>query len=131
MDSIAPHQQLPPKRILVVEDDLVGAHTIRTVLAMDGHTVEVSRDAEGALAMFEAYPYDLVITDFLLGQVDGLQLAAAIKKHTPTTPIILITAYAEKLHGTMGKVSNVDQVVSKPFSTAQLKEALWKAFPAG
>ncbi len=129
MDATTPRQQVAPKRILVVEDDQVAAHTIRTVLALDGHSVEVSRDAERALAMFAATPFDLVITDFLLGQTDGLELAAAIKKHTPTTPIILITAYAEKIQGSMGKVSNVDQVVSKPFSRAQLQEALRKVYP--
>jgi CheY-like chemotaxis protein len=130
MASTEFRQRIPPKRILVVEDELVAAHSIRTVLTVDGHTVEIAGDGEQALAMFKAGEYDLIVTDFKLGKMDGLELAEAMKQHSPATPIILITAYAEGIGGGMGKVSNIDLVLAKPFSVAELQEALRRIFPA-
>lgn len=121
-------RRIPPKRVLVVEDEPLVGITIQKVLLVDGHTVEVAADGPQALSMFGASHYDLVITDFQLGQMDGLEVAAAIKKLSPTKPIILITAYAEKINSSMGKVSNVDLVLNKPFSVAQLHEAVGKIF---
>jgi CheY-like chemotaxis protein len=130
MGSTELHQRIPPKRILVVEDEVVAALSIRTVLAADGHVAEIAENAEQALDMFKAAEYDLVITDFKLAKMDGLELADAIKQQSPATPIILITAYAEKIGGSLGEVSNVEVVLSKPFSVAGLQDAMRKLFPA-
>jgi DNA-binding response OmpR family regulator len=124
-----PSQPLPPKQILVVEDDLVLAQTIRVTLALEGHKVEIAADAEQALTMFETGDYDLVITDFKLPKMDGLELAQVIKERAPSRPIILITAHAEAVFG-MGNVSNVDNLLGKPFSSAELQGALVKVFQA-
>lgn len=119
-------QGAAPRRILVVEDETVAALSIRTVLVADGHAVDIAADGEQALGMFSGGGgYDLVITDFKLAKLDGLELAQVIKQVSPATPIILITAYADKLSPT-GTVSNVDVVVNKPFSVAQLQAALSK-----
>ncbi len=121
---------IPPKRILVVEDEVLAAQTIRTILTVDGHSVEIAAEGEQAMALFLAGDYDLVITDFRLGTIDGLELAAAMKQRSPVTPIILVTAYADKVSQGMGKVSNIDLLLSKPISVAQLHEAMAKLFPA-
>ncbi len=121
---------IPPKRILVVEDEVLAAQTIRTILTVDGHSVEIAAEGEQAMALFLAGDYDLVITDFKLGTIDGLELAAAMKQRSPVTPIILVTAYADKVSQGMGKVSNIDLLLSKPISVAQLHEAMAKLFPA-
>ncbi len=78
--------------------------------------------------MFEAGNYDVVITDFKLPKMDGLELAEAIKKRAPSRPVILITAYAESVKGALGAVSNVDVLLGKPVSLARLQEALQKVF---
>src|SRR5262245_22649711 len=88
-------KRLPSKRILVAEDDLMVAHTLRMALTVDGHFVEMVEHGEQALARFEAGKHDLVIADFKMANMDGLELAEAIKKISPSTPIILLTAYTE------------------------------------
>jgi CheY-like chemotaxis protein len=118
---------IPPKRILVVEDDLVAAQTLRVVLTVDGHCVEIAGDGEQALTMFEN-AHDLVITDFKLPKMDGLEVAQAIKERAPSCPVILITAYAESVQSSMGKVSNVDFLIGKPFTVDQLHQTLRKIF---
>ena len=125
-----PRQRIPPKRVLVVEDDVLVAHSIRMVLAADGHTVEMAQDGEQGLAKFKAGEYDLILTDFQLGKIDGLELADAIKQHSPEKPVVLITAYTEAINNSMGEVSNVDLLLRKPVSAAELQEALRKIFPA-
>jgi len=117
-------QPVSPKRILVVEDEMLAALSIRTVLMADGHLVEMTESAERALVLLQASQYDIVLTDFKLPKMDGLELADMIKRDYPGMPVILITAYAEKVGGCLGKVSNVDLVLSKPFSVPELKRAV-------
>ena len=123
------HQTIAPKRILIVEDDLLVAHTIRMALTVDHHTVSVAESGEQALAAFRLGKHDLVITDFKMGEMDGLELAAAIKQDSPTTPVILITAHADSIRSEMGSVSNVDYLLGKPLSVLDLHAAISKLFP--
>jgi CheY-like chemotaxis protein len=91
---------------------------------LDRHVVEIAENAEIALAMFKASQYDLVITDFKLARMDGLQLAAAIKHDSPATPVFLVTAYLEQF---TGNLPNIDLVLGKPFSVAEFQAAVRKA----
>jgi CheY-like chemotaxis protein len=120
---------LPAKRILIVEDDPILAHTFRMALVVDGHSVEIAEDGSKALALFQLGKHDLVITDFKMANMDGLELAEVIKMRSPATPIILLTAYLELIKGTDGKVSNVDVLLGKPCSIMDLQGALQKIFP--
>ena len=111
-----------------MEDDFVLAQTIRVALTVAGHQVEIAGDGEKALALLETGDRDLVITDFKLPKMDGLELAQAIKERVPSCPIVLITAYAEAVLAA-GKVTNVDYLLGKPFSMGQMHGALTKIFP--
>ncbi len=123
-------RKIPAKRILVVDDEPQVAETIRMVLTYSGHTVEIAEDANLALQKFEAGKYDLVITDFALGKMNGLELARLIKQQSATQPIMLITAYAESVAMGEERLANVNFLLGKPFSLTQLQEGLNKIFPA-
>jgi CheY-like chemotaxis protein len=97
-------------------------------LTVDGHTVEVTEDGEQALALFKVRKHDLVITDFKMANMDGLELAEAIKRIFPATPIILLTAHAESITAAGGPVSNVDVLLRKPCSVRELQDSLEKIF---
>ena len=124
-------ERMAPKRILVVEDDPLVAHTLQMALAVDGHTVDVAENGEQALQLFAQGDHDLVITDFKLPGMDGLELAQAIKERAATKPIILITAHADAIKGPMGKVSYVDLLMGKPVSVPELHAAIRKVLSAG
>ena len=116
---------LSPRRILIVEDDPLTAHSLRLALSVERHSVDIANDGRQALTMFEIKGgYDVVITDFKIPTMDGLELAEAIKQRSPSTPVLLITAFAETVGGMMGSVSNVDMLLPKPVSLAKLQEAL-------
>lgn len=113
-----------------MDDEPQVAETIRMVLTYGGHTVEIAEDGKQALDKFEAGKYDLIITDFALGKMNGLELARAIKSRSATQPIMLITAYAESVAMGEERLANINFLLGKPFSLSQLQEGLDKIFPA-
>jgi two-component system response regulator VicR len=121
-------KRLSPKRILVAEGDLMVAHTLRMALTVDGHEVELADDGEQALARFEGGKHDLVIANFKMAKMDGLELAEAIKRRSQSTQVILLTDYTEGLTAAGGPVSNVDVVLRKPCSISELQASLEKLF---
>jgi CheY-like chemotaxis protein len=127
-DTVIP-RKIPAKRILVVDDEPQVADTVRMVLAMSGHKVEVVQSARRALEVYEAGKYDLVISDFSLGNMNGLELAREIKQKCATQKFILITAYAESMSLKKEGMACIDFLMSKPFPLTQLQEALEKVFP--
>ena len=100
--------KVSPKRILVVDDEPAVAETIRMVLAISGHQIDLAADGEAALEIFEPGKYDLVITDMSLLRMNGLELARNIKTRSAQQPIILITAYAESLMADDSCLADID-----------------------
>ena len=103
-------------RILVVDDE----HMVRTILdkllTLKGHTVLQAESGDDALRLLESHDLDLVITDLGMPQMNGRQLAHAIRKKHPGLPIVLLTGDTEA-----GEPSeDVDIVLSKPFKIDQL-----------
>src|SRR5579863_3974603 len=116
MQPSTTRKQVSPKRILVVDDEPPVAETIRLVLASSGHAVEVAGDAQQALGLYQAGRFDLVITDFSLPGMDGLDLARELKRLSASQPIIMITAYAQMMASDGETVPNIDFLMGKPFS---------------
>lgn len=131
MSRAAHPGSIPPKRILVVDDEPQVADTIRMVLALSGHTIEVVDSGDRALELFQPGKYDLIISDYSLGKMNGLELARSIKMRCVTQPIILITAYAETMAMQKELLVDVDFMLGKPFALTQLHEALATVFSAG
>src|SRR6516164_4846081 len=75
METPGFRRKLKPKTILVCEDDAMVAETLRMALSVDGHKVDTAGDGEQALGMFADAKYQLVITDFTIAKMDGLELA--------------------------------------------------------
>lgn len=111
----------PAKNILLVDDDLEVREAIRLLLAIDQHNVTEAGSGQEALRLFAGSSYDLVITDYLMPEMLGDELAHRIKALAPAQPILMITAYLEKL----GQIRQpVDAVVGKPISLDALRRAM-------
>ncbi len=108
-----------PWRILVVDDQPVFVNILRYYLAHDLHTVETAHDGHEALEKFRARTFDLVITDRAMPHMHGEELAAAIKKISPRTRVILLTGYS----GDEARVPapSLDAVILKPVTHAALR----------
>jgi CheY-like chemotaxis protein len=114
------------KRILVVDDGPELPKALRLMLTVSGgYKIDIAAEGDSALSTFEAGKYDVVITDYKMPWMNGLQLAAAIKERSPRQPIILITAYTESI-AVQDWQSKVDFFLQKPFSVEELQAALAK-----
>jgi CheY-like chemotaxis protein len=122
---------ITPKSILVVDDEPLVADTLRLLLGMDNHRVELASDGETALARYEGGRFDLVITDLLMPGMDGLELARLIKARVPEQRILLATGHLEAVSNNEKMRQNIDGLLGKPFSQEELREALKAVFPGG
>ena len=109
------------KRILLVDDQKSVREAINFLLRLDHHTVIEAADGVVALELFVRGHFDLVITDFEMPDMKGNELAARIKQASPTQPILMITAYAERLRDSDNPV---DVILDKPFQLQDLRQAM-------
>jgi two-component system, cell cycle response regulator CpdR len=115
-------------QILVVDDESAVSRAITMLLNHDGHTVQSADSGQAALAMFEPGRFDLVITDYSMQEMKGDQLAALIKERHPGQRIIMASAFAEDLKSGDKLKGTVDFLLNKPFSMAELREAVAQVF---
>ena len=118
-------------QILVVDDEATVCKAIKMLLEFDGHKVETADGAESALAILEKSKFDLIITDYSMGEVKGDRLAVQIKKAHPKQPIIMATAFAEDFRNSSGPNMAVNAVINKPFSLMELREVVAQVMNPG
>lgn len=119
------------KRILVVDDDPMVLKSLRDILEIDGHSVTSADGGQAGIDSFnEAHgndmPFSVVITDLGMPYIDGRKLATSIKQVSPTTPIIMLTGWGQRLVDDGDTPSHVDCVLSNPPKLSELREALRK-----
>jgi DNA-binding response OmpR family regulator len=105
--------------ILVVEDEPQLAELIGRQLMAAGHTVNFAADGMAALESLERSPADLVILDWMLPGLDGLEVCRRIRARS-ITPILMLTARAEESDRVLGLEVGADDYLTKPFSMPEL-----------
>ncbi|MFA0753860.1 MAG: hypothetical protein IMHGJWDQ_001639 [Candidatus Fervidibacter sp.] len=118
--------QLPPLRVLIIDNDETVAAALAEVLRQAGHKADVATSGFAGLQLFKPNAYEVVIVDWLMPGMDGLAVAQAIREIAPTQPIVLTTAWENQLDA--NAVSVVDAVIPKPWTPRSLWEALQQAF---
>jgi DNA-binding NtrC family response regulator len=106
--------------ILVVDDESGIRHLLADVLSDEQRQVETAASAMEALAKLADRPFDLAIVDLMLPEINGLQLAEAIRVLDPGTPVILITAYGTASFEEMASHPAIAQYTHKPFDLDRL-----------
>ena len=117
------------RQILVVDDEPAVCGAIKMMLKFDGHAVQTANGSKEALSLLEQGKFDLITVDYTMPGMKGDELAAVIKQRLPHQPIIMITAYAEMLKSSGDPLPGVDFIISKPFSLADLREAIAGVLP--
>jgi signal transduction histidine kinase len=112
-----------PLNILVVDDQPVLCQLMCEFLQNDFHSVDTAENGHEALERFRQGNFDLVITDQIMAEMNGEQLAAEIKKLAPKVPVILVTGFAENSVAPEAKEA-IDFILAKPMSRASLRRAL-------
>ena len=111
------------RRILLVDDDPGARESIKLLLTIDRHNVVEAQNGLEALERLRQMAFDLVIIDYFMPQMQGKELASHIRNAAPTLPILLVTAYREKL---VDGDTPVDEILAKPFGIAELRQATSK-----
>src|SRR5437773_3861594 len=114
------------RHILVVDDEPLVCETVTMLLRLDGHFVDTASSGAQALALFQPGKFDLVITDFFMPAMTGDKLAAEIKTRCPGQPVVMLTAYPEKIQSAGSPPKEIDLFISKPFEIQHLRDAIVK-----
>ena len=107
-------------RILVVEDEIKMAKVIASALKREGHAIDTSYSGAEGLAMAESEPYDLIVLDRMLPEVEGVEIVKKLRESNISTPVILLTALGTIKDKTTGLDSGADDYLVKPFSIDEL-----------
>jgi two-component system response regulator AtoC len=114
-------------RILVVEDDAVARDLLCEILRGEGFEVEAVDDGAPAVERAGDGRYDLVLSDVRMERVGGLDVLRAFTEKSPTTPVILITAFGD-VTGAMEAIGHgAYDYVSKPFNIEELRLTVARA----
>ncbi len=119
--------------ILVVDDDPDIRQVLKANLELHGFETVAAEDCREARAVLDRYLPALVILDLMLPDGDGLEICHALKKESPRTPVIMLTARDRLSDKVVGLDSGADDYVVKPFETleliARIKACLRRAAP--
>lgn len=115
-----------PKRVLLVDDE---PNTLEVLLAGlrplgQKYTFEAVNNAWAALDLLEKEHYDLIITDYLMPGMNGLELLQQVQKMSPTTEVVIMTAYGSEMLDKALEDLEVKGYLNKPFSLAQIRETV-------
>jgi DNA-binding response OmpR family regulator len=112
--------------ILLTDDDTMLREMLATALAEAGHTVVQARDGKQATSLFRAQPADLVITDLIMPDGEGLESIAALHREWPEVPIIAISGVSpySPLYLDLASKLGARRTLYKPFQIAELLGAI-------
>lgn len=113
-------------RILIADDDPISRRLLERTLQQWGYEVTAARDGTEAWRLFEEHDFPLVITDWVMPGLDGLELVRRVRgsKKTGYVFVILLAAASHRREVVEGLASGADDFVSKPFDRAELRARL-------
>lgn len=118
----------PAKRILIVDDERFVAFTLQEGLdKLADCEVDVAMTGQEVLDRFEQQPYDLLITDYKMPDIDGVTLAKHIRQRYPHTGIIMITAYSQDLIHEPSAAASIHHFLNKPIRLSEIRSVALKA----
>ncbi len=135
-DSAAPRPAAPEaeaerrqKRILIAEDDPINHKLLAAMIARLGHQTDLVANGRQAVERFEATPYDLILMDCEMPEMDGYQATAEIRQHEEAignghVPVIAVTAHAMKGAREKCLDAGMDDYLTKPVDLEALADIL-------
>lgn len=108
-----------PKKIQIIEDDDPIANLVILYAEKEGYTILHSENGQKGLEDFNSFQPDLVVLDLMLPELDGMEVAKAIRSKS-NTPILMLTSKSEELDKILGLEMGADDYLTKPFSPREL-----------
>ncbi|WP_342713309.1 response regulator [Bradyrhizobium sp. B124] len=119
-------------RVLIADDEDSMRSLVARAIAMDGHETVTAQDGAEALEMLtrDEGAFDLLLTDIQMPVMDGIALALTAARDFPALKILLMTGFAHQRERASGLEAIVHDVVTKPFSVADIRTAVADALAA-
>ena len=118
--AIVTERPARPARVLVIDDEMGVRDVLRELLAVEGYTVVDAPDGRAALALLEATPVDLVLSDVSMPGMSGWEVAEACHARFPHVPVGLVTGWGDRLDPAELARHGIRFVVAKPFEAAEV-----------
>jgi len=124
-----PPEALEMARILIADDEESMRLLVARAIAMDGHQTVTAEDGGHALEILvqEDGAFDLLLTDIKMPIMDGIALALTVARDFPKLTILLMTGFADQRERASGLDAIIHDVVTKPFSVAEIRAAVAEA----
>ncbi len=116
--------EMKNKKILIVDDDLTMRMALADSLETSGFDVCIAENGDEALKMFRKNQFEVVVTDMRMPMMGGMDVLKEIKKISPQTPVILITAYGTVKTAVEAMKEGAAEFIMKPFSLDDLEFAV-------
>jgi CheY-like chemotaxis protein len=124
-------EEITMARILIAEDEEALRGFVQRALADIGHDVAVAADGAEALDLLtRAGRFDLLLADIKMPVMDGIALALAAARDHPDLVILLMTGYADQRERAHGLDALIHDVITKPFTLAEIRVAVASALGA-
>ena len=107
-------------KILIIEDEVRLAQSLKTLLVQKGFDVEVCHDGESGADYALLGIYDLLILDVMMPKMDGYQVARQVRSKRCATPILMLTAKSSLEDRIAGLNAGADYYLTKPFDSREL-----------
>src|SRR5215471_11122265 len=119
-------------RVLIADDEDSMRSLVARAIAMDGHDIVAAEDGAEALEILvrDGGGFDLLLTDIQMPVMDGIALALTAARDFPDLMILLMTGFADQRERASGLNAIVHDVVTKPFSVADIRTAVADALAA-
>lgn len=115
------------EKILVVDDEITVCESIKKILSRQGYTVDNTLNAEDAIKKINESAYDLVITDLMMPNTNGLELLQIIKDYYPELEVVVVTGYASIDTAIKATKLGASDYIPKPFTPDELMQVTRKA----
>jgi len=119
-------------RVLIADDEDSMRLLVARAIAMDGHDIVTAQDGAEALDILtrEDGAFDLLLTDIQMPVMDGIALALSAARDFPNVTVLLMTGFADQRERASNLNAIVHDVVTKPFSVADIRTAVADALAA-
>jgi DNA-binding response OmpR family regulator len=107
-------------KLLVAEDDRKLGSFLKRVFVEEGYVVDVCTTGQDALAQASSGVYDLLVLDWMLPEVDGLEVCRRLRERGATLPVLMLTARSEVPERVLGLQAGADDYLGKPFEVEEL-----------
>ena len=116
--------------IMVIDDENIVGKRLKPALEKNGDVVEAFTDARQALERFSEQPFDIVVSDIRMDDIDGLEVLEKVLTRSDRTKVIIITGYATVEVAQEALVKGAFDFIAKPFKPNDLRAIINRAAKA-